>query len=237
MDTHTGLANLQAGKRPRDQTNSLATTQDSSGGDEPPPKAPDLAKASGPNATTGQQPADQPLEPQPGIATASERPESSEPPAKEPDATTGQDNMDQSESAAGGLAGKRPWDEADPLVAAPGSSVVSKQDAEAKVVSASQVAVQEETSDKETTSGDIHHTPNEDATPGFEPEESIADADSATSTQAEKRPRDQTNDDEKSIDGKVGGEEPPSKLSGTRRPSFKPRPSILDDPRSAAKPP
>ncbi|KAH7979696.1 hypothetical protein HPB49_010613 [Dermacentor silvarum] len=35
MDTHTGLANLQAGKRPRDQTNSLATTQDSSGGDEP----------------------------------------------------------------------------------------------------------------------------------------------------------------------------------------------------------
>ncbi|KAH7960048.1 hypothetical protein HPB49_016718 [Dermacentor silvarum] len=26
MDTHTGLANLQAGKRPRDQTNSLATT-------------------------------------------------------------------------------------------------------------------------------------------------------------------------------------------------------------------
>ncbi|KAH7984888.1 hypothetical protein HPB49_025665 [Dermacentor silvarum] len=41
MDTHTGLANLQAGKRPRDQTNSLATTQDSSGGDEPPPKAPE----------------------------------------------------------------------------------------------------------------------------------------------------------------------------------------------------
>ncbi|KAH7978079.1 hypothetical protein HPB49_004430 [Dermacentor silvarum] len=90
MDTHTGLANLQAGKRPRDQTNSLATETSHR------PK---------------RQPADQPLEPQPGIATASERPESSEPSGKEPDATAGQDNMDQSESAAGGLAGKRPWDE------------------------------------------------------------------------------------------------------------------------------
>ncbi|KAH7977651.1 hypothetical protein HPB49_003124 [Dermacentor silvarum] len=48
MDTHTGLANLQAGKRPRDQTNSLATTQDSSGGDEPPPKTP--AQPSTPSA-------------------------------------------------------------------------------------------------------------------------------------------------------------------------------------------
>ncbi|XP_037566247.1 uncharacterized protein LOC119446010 [Dermacentor silvarum] len=71
----------------------------------------DLAKASGPNATTGNSPLTSRWSHNPGIATASERPESSEPPAKEPDATTGQDNMDQSESAAGGLAGKRPWDE------------------------------------------------------------------------------------------------------------------------------
>ncbi|KAH7959869.1 hypothetical protein HPB49_014483 [Dermacentor silvarum] len=245
MDTHTGLANLQAGKRPRDQTNSLATTQDSSGGDEPPPKAPgdaatgkmvtlpaskskleerreppagepqdqgpavvkaatskdtcqptsedtkvaenqetsmevvesasgqpikrpleesveekadkrDLAKVSGPNVTTGQQPADQPLEPQPEIATASERPESSEPPSKEPDATAGQDNMDQSESAAGGLAGKRPWDEG----------------------------------------------------------------------------RDET-----STPDSGGGGEPPTKAAGNRRPSFKPRPTIPAGPRAEAKPP
>ncbi|KAH7979697.1 hypothetical protein HPB49_010614 [Dermacentor silvarum] len=44
MDTHTGLANLQAGKRPHDQANSLATLQDSNGGDEPPPKTPGMRR-------------------------------------------------------------------------------------------------------------------------------------------------------------------------------------------------
>ncbi|KAH7978080.1 hypothetical protein HPB49_004431 [Dermacentor silvarum] len=50
MDTHSGLATFQAGKRPRDQTNSQATIQDSSGGDESPPKAPGGPQQSPPGA-------------------------------------------------------------------------------------------------------------------------------------------------------------------------------------------
>lgn len=126
----------------------------------------------------------------------------------------------------------------DPLVATPGSSEVSKPDAGGKSSPPPWLRRKKRHATRQPLWGThVHHTPNDDAAPVFEPEESTADADSATSTHAGKRLRDQTNDGGKTIDGNVCGEDPPSKSSGTRRPSFKPPPSVLDDPCSAAKPP
>lgn len=73
----------------------------------------------------------------------------------------------------------------------------------------------------------------------FEPKESIADADSANSTHAGKRLRDQTNDGGKTIDGNICGEDRdlpnhPDPLSSRGRPYWTTRARRPSRPRSAA---
>ncbi|KAH7965557.1 hypothetical protein HPB49_008745 [Dermacentor silvarum] len=168
----------------------------------------DLAKVSGPNATTGQQPADQPLEPQPEIATASGRPESSEPPSKEPDATAGQDNMDQSESAASGLAGKRPWDEA--KTKSTDSNVT--EDATNKTSA-------------NTEAAEVHQKP---------PEEDFMDCREAEENSAVvKRPRDDGGEESKD----ASSSEPPAKAATSRRPRPTAKPNVKEGEKRAAQPP
>ncbi|KAH7979082.1 hypothetical protein HPB49_008045 [Dermacentor silvarum] len=191
----------------------------------------DLAKVSGPNATTGQQPAAQPLELQPGKGTASERPESSEPPGKEPAATAGQEWR----LPASGLAGKRPWDEGDAatgkMVTLPASK--SKLE-ERREPPAGELQDQGPAVVKAATSKDTCQPTSED-TKVAENQETCMEVVESASGQPIKRPLEEIV--EEKADKRGEGTEPPFKEMTTRRTSMKPRPNISAERRSADKPP
>ncbi|KAH7958993.1 hypothetical protein HPB49_007068 [Dermacentor silvarum] len=235
MDTHTGLANLQAGKRPRDQTNSLATTQDSSGGDEPPPKAP--AQPSTPSSCPEGERNKQQVavtskdrhEPAKGVDSAStgrDAPPDMQPPVSVTESV--EECMDVSRDGASSMAGKRAHER----------TVDSEQQRDDGGGGEPPTKTPVQTSDgkgKEETAIEL-------ATPGAStaehgPATAMMDvADPSANCAATKRARDVTSTQEDDLDNETQ-DEPPQKTQASRRASIRPKPNIPPDRRTAAEPP
>ncbi|KAH7977245.1 hypothetical protein HPB49_000108 [Dermacentor silvarum] len=227
MDTHTGLANLQVGKRPRDQTNSLATMQDSSGGDEPPPKAPEKAEDSvAVNAEVKSLP-------EPGATSTPPEPQ----------------GMDTHTGLANLQAGKRPHDQANSLATLqdsndgdeppPKTPDAKEANHEAVPTNAWKGVFPDNTTPQTSEvslTGETQEKEKGKVVEAVLAVEAQADAQvmEVESGASAKRPRDEAGN-EVVKPSASSGDEPPTKtvmmagLQTGRRPSFKPKPTVPPD--------